>query len=376
MPRANSQALAQAGSKARVLGVLEKLYPHLSKQDFQTKLEGAKTPFLFLRTFVPYYFYHLAHNPLPEAQSQDLGRLSGWCVGDAHLENFGVLLDDQGETIFAMNDMDDAGPCPLYSDFVRFLTSALLFDEKMDLDPLVKVYEDAVMGDAPSYSKLIRKIAKDAEDERYLNFGKNDQQYLEREEGSQELSAEELRTLAQVLSSALHAKTTILDSFKMKKASGGSGGLTRIRARISYNDGTGKKPRTTTYEFKQLQRPGIFPLASAPIPKTAQRFKRTMDLELGAGVNSIFFIRKVLGMEMLLRPRWKGNVAIALKDFDKDDIRTIAADEANALGRFHLRSAKNIVAYRNAIRNMSRDEWKSMAQKMAGIMSSDFKVLR
>jgi len=47
-------------------------------------------------------------------------------VGDVHLENFGVWLDDDGRLIWGVNDFDEAAVMPYALDLVRLATSAAL----------------------------------------------------------------------------------------------------------------------------------------------------------------------------------------------------------------------------------------------------------
>jgi uncharacterized protein (DUF2252 family) len=47
-------------------------------------------------------------------------------VGDIHLENFGVWLDDDGRLIWGVNDFDEAAVMPYALDLVRLATSAAL----------------------------------------------------------------------------------------------------------------------------------------------------------------------------------------------------------------------------------------------------------
>jgi hypothetical protein len=47
-------------------------------------------------------------------------------VGDIHLENFGVWLDDDGRLVWGVNDFDEAAVMPYALDLVRLATSAAL----------------------------------------------------------------------------------------------------------------------------------------------------------------------------------------------------------------------------------------------------------
>lgn len=60
-------------------------------------------------------------------------RTHGWCAGDAHPENFGIILSEQGQGIFTYNDYDDSGFCPLVLDLARFLIGAELLANELEI---------------------------------------------------------------------------------------------------------------------------------------------------------------------------------------------------------------------------------------------------
>src|SRR4051812_25509910 len=74
----------------------------------------------FFTAFGEYYYLLLDANRSQLTTVAALDQTGGWCVGDAHPENFGALILKNGHSIFTINDMDDAGPCPLVMDLLRF----------------------------------------------------------------------------------------------------------------------------------------------------------------------------------------------------------------------------------------------------------------
>ena len=124
--------------RKRLKKYLRGLYPGLTNRDFERKLKvkvkgvaGLKH-FRFFRTFVV-YFFDLLHRLKSDPGFPDLSSVEkpmGWCVGDAHLENFGTIWREtpggEARVDFTMNDPDDGGPCPLYADLLRFLTGCLV----------------------------------------------------------------------------------------------------------------------------------------------------------------------------------------------------------------------------------------------------------
>ena len=147
----------------------------------------------------------------------------------------------------------------------------------------------------------------------------------------------------------------------------------RFRALITYDDGHGDGKHRDIYELKGIQRPGIFPLATQAIPAAPERFQRSIELELGTSSTHLYFVRKVLGQDMLIRPRWKGNRGIALKDYHAKEVQKIAEDEAGVLGELHRRSADHPKKYEEAFRALSKADWKAMARRLGGMMQETYR---
>src|SRR5262245_7976394 len=71
----------------------------------QSKLAAAEDSFHFLRSFVDYFYLLVKGNTSAFKVFPSTEHVSGWCVGDAHPENFGVVLLQDGQPLFTMNDM-------------------------------------------------------------------------------------------------------------------------------------------------------------------------------------------------------------------------------------------------------------------------------
>src|SRR5262249_53669375 len=136
------------------------LYPELSEQALREKITSAQDAFHLYRALVPLYYKMLADGAVPALVPSDASR--GWCAGDAHPENFGVLLQKDGSGVFSSNDMDDAGPCPLWADALRFFTAVHLHNGHIDLDPLLNAYHDGVEGKTEKLSTAVLAMLDDA----------------------------------------------------------------------------------------------------------------------------------------------------------------------------------------------------------------------
>lgn len=356
---------ASAAATLPSMADIRSLYPDLSDADFRKKLNGASDRFHFLRTLVPAYYLFLQRNP-PQGWDE-LWSQSGWCVGDAHPENFGILLSDSGNPLFTMNDIDDAGLCPLVADALRFFVAVRLYDRNLNLHDLYVEYQNGVRGAPIQYSRELKEMAKKAEGKVDPSGGwLSDGQHLKRGAIGDDVSGPEWGVLQFTIATEYGANTKMWDAVRFQKDSGGSGGMLRYRVLIEAS-------QLQVVELKQIQAPGIFPLARGPIPPPAERIARTLRLEQGAYVSDLFRVTQVGGYAMYLRPRRKGNLGIDLASLSRErQVKPVLKDEAKVLGQLHLRGALDIRAYQNALSRISEDEWMAMVDALAGGMGDLF----
>lgn len=100
--------------------------------DLQRKHEKMASPgsaFVFLRAT----FYRWAHR-LPKVCPEVADAPRALCVGDLHVENFGVWRDAEGRLAWGVNDFDEAHEMPYTNDVVRLGASAVLASRGSRLD--------------------------------------------------------------------------------------------------------------------------------------------------------------------------------------------------------------------------------------------------
>ncbi len=352
---------------------LTALYPDLTAQELQAKLDSTSDGFHFLRTFVPYYYSRVAQSPAGLVPLQTaLGSHGGWCVGDAHLENFGAVLNRLGHANFTLNDLDDAGPCPLYADTLRFLTGVLLNSAGTNLTPLLAAYRSGLKGDSLPLSPESQALLNASESGgTTLPPHKLDgSAHLKRSAGDTETNTQERQALQSALNGASGAGRQLLDSFKTRKAGGGSGGLLRFETLFSQAGGG-----IQGFEFKQMVQPGCFPLATAPIPALQDRVAQSISIELGPD-SSPEYRTVVLGtppLGFLIRPLWAGNLGVKLSDYPSSRIEGIAEDEMHSLGSLHRKSMDP--DYLTAVLDTPDSSWTAAATELANIMNQAFHEL-
>jgi hypothetical protein len=354
------------------------LYPALNEQALRAKINSAQDAFHLYRALVPLYYKMLADGAVPALVSADAAH--GWCAGDAHPENFGALLQKDGSAVFSINDMDDAGPCPLWADALRFFAAVKLHDGHSDLDPLLNAYRDGTEGKTEKLSAAILALIDEAQNGGRAwqkKFVDQNGLRLKRDEDVEDVPRDMQEQIAQTLQNHLPHMQQLLDAAIAKHETGGSGGLRRYLALVKFHEDPEVGSGTLVIELKQLSRPGIFPLEHSPTLAQAERIARTLQLEQGIAF-SPKYVPLTLQIERqnfdyLARPRWQGNVSFK---FGKQGEEHALKDMANVLGLLHARSANDLLAYRKALSVSKDHDWKHAAQAIATRFEEAYQALK
>lgn len=391
-------------SRAELIAELQALNPHLSPADLDRKLVASETPFQFFRAFVPFYYSEMKKMVRQSSLAAFAPVMNdrGFCVGDAHLENFGTVIDAQGGALFTLTDLDDSGPCPLYMDALRFFTSALMNDSDADVSALVRAYQEGLNSPSPEtqtgettpfrYSKPVKALLAKARKggavpPKAVDFSNPDAPVLKRpkaEEKFEELTAEKNQNIRRALESAysIAGHATLRDGYETRKVGGGSHGLLRYETVVEFE---AKDLGFQMIEFKQLVSPGILPVYSVDpreaispgkesFPSAVERINQALLIEQGPFPSPLYQVKTVGGVEMLLRPKWKGNSSVDLGDYSKKEVAEIAVDEAKVLGLLHARSAGDL--YAKEIAQIDESAWIAAAQQVANKMRQAHHLLR
>jgi len=302
----------------------------------QQKLQAAADPFHFLRSFVD-YFYLVAKTNRSKFKAIDDGwRFSGWCVGDAHPENFGAVILKDGASTFTMNDMDDSGPAPVVLDLVRLMVSSRLYDADTRLDRILEAYRTGLKAQnytiPDAVAALLKKSGENgtSPDPDDVVGGK-----LKRNAQMSEVSRVEKRQMNEVLAKAnlpLARNFKIIDLLATKKVGGGSGGLLRYEILIN-NDGV-----LVPLELKEEVQPAINSVAAGGASTTAERIRSTIQFAMGPGASSFYSVVEFKGKAMLVRPRFSGNIGVSLDKQTRKENADLIRYEAYQLGVIHSRS--------------------------------------
>jgi uncharacterized protein (DUF2252 family) len=340
----------------------------------QSKLAAAKDSFHFLRSFVDYFYLLVKANASTFKIYPSTENVSGWCVGDAHPENFGVVLLHGSQPLFTMNDMDDSGPCPVVLDILRLMVSSRLYDANTTLDKMLDAYTQGLRHkryDMPSaVQDLIRKAKKQGTVPNPKKVNKNK---LVRDDQAAEvnssLRAQIERTVMSVVSPYLAKDTKIIDMLATSKVGGGSGGLQRYEVLIQ-NGGS-----LLHLELKEQREPAIYPVETNK-PGTAQRIATTLRMDQGPTASVFYQVVQIGSTSMLLRPRFAGNVGVSLDKGSASDNKDIIRYEAYTLGMIHSRSLSSPEAWEKMLADISEKAWEHDVELLTDQFQQKFKKLK
>ena len=195
------------------------------------KVEASDDSFHFLRAFVDLFYLSFQANQKNLSIVSKLSQTTGWCVGDAHAENFGFLLQENKSPLFTMNDMDDSGPCPVVLDLYRLMVSSKLYDSNTNLNNMLSAYIEGIKNSDYNFPqsikdmtiKAIKKGMAPSDKKVQNNKIIRDSQMLE----INPLVRAQLIQSLNVYKGILNPNFKILDMVATSKVGGGSAGLLR-----------------------------------------------------------------------------------------------------------------------------------------------------
>lgn len=301
----------------------------LERPDFifdRAKVAQAESPFALYRATADYFYALLDRNRNTLESVRAARSAVGWCAGDPHPENFGALVLRDGASTFTLNDMDDAGPCPLIMDLLRFLVGARFVDADADLPP---AYLAGLRGESWPVPTAVLKLLKKS-----VARG--------REPDPDDLTAQgrlsrrrHARDVNEVERASVRAALGLepVDMFASAKCGGGSHGLLRYEILLA--------DPARVVELKTVAQPAIARVAPY-VPAPEERIARTLALEQEARADAAYAVVRVDGTPMLKRPRLHGKLGMKIFDLERTERRAVLAFEAHRLGKLHARSLETL----------------------------------
>jgi hypothetical protein len=402
---------------------LAQFCPDLNEKAIKAKIaagnEDENPLFRFLRAFVP--FYHDLYNQKKKdlgklLGDKDIGDIQGFCVGDAHPENFGVLVNRDKKPRFSMNDVDDCGQGYVAADVLRFFTACRIGVSLKDkeFDAVISAYKlgisDGKGNDppkCPDVEKMLEKKSKAWAGDVPLpkdQFGKktgglhikpDEDMKVELLTGN-DADKDIFKRLRKEVARRCYDNTTDddieFDAVRVDRDYGGSGGLERFLTVSCAKKDTLKDENILVLEFKQITLPGVFPLGFEH-RSHEDRLNQAFDVEVDGKYPKMYQVwesdwdpewdtspRKPSPREIfqgywpqastfnktyLLRPRYEALKGIKLKAKDPKkqvDLPSVVVYEAYALGQIHL--AADNKDWIKAAKKIDNSDWVKATEAM------------
>ncbi|MFZ3228917.1 MAG: DUF2252 family protein [Pseudobdellovibrio sp.] len=338
------------------------------------KNAAAKDSFHFFRSYVDYFYLIIAANKSNIVSFDKASSFAGWCVGDAHPENFGFLAQKNNSSLFTMNDMDDFGPCPVIYDLYRLMVSSRLYDKNINLDHILKSYLSGLNSEYISMSsELVALLNESQKNGTQLNSKKIVSGKFIR---NAEMTEVDLNTKNEILVALKNTnlgfseRFNIVDLVMTNKIGGGSGGLLRYEILIDDNN------QMTHLELKEEVKPSIYPVATDLIPDTNLRIQKAIQVEQGLNALPIYGSIEIKGLSMLSRPRYTGNIGVNLGDNSKVVNEEIIAYEAYTLGQIHARSIMQSDQYQKLLKNSNTAELETDVLAMVNLFNQVYEKVK
>ncbi len=338
------------------------------------KNQAATDTFHFLRSYVDYFYLILKQNPSDLKAITSLSKTSGFCVGDAHAENFGMILQQNGTSLFTMNDMDDFGPCPVAFDMFRLIVSSKIYDPTISIDKILKNYISGLNIEKKAPPKVLQKLLFSSLKKGFeVNPKKIGQNKFIRDAQMQAVdtaTAAEIKTELSKKVKNLSNNFQIIDLVLTRKIGGGSGGLLRYEILIQDLN------KLLHLELKEETIPSIYPVATDKIPDTTNRIQSALNTEQGPAASGYYAVVNIGQRQMLVRPRFHGNIGITLNDFSAIETEDVIKYEAYILGQIHARTIKNVKSYLDQIQNVKISDLNQDATMMSAFFDKKFMSLK
>jgi len=344
---------------------LYQMYPDLKPSFIDKKVKAIKTPFMYYRSFVLQFYNTVLHsNKLKTPQK--LKQFQGHGLVDYHIDNFNILQEKKGVFRYTMNDPDEGAIVPLYSDFLRYLTSLKLAPEyltKSEYKQIIKAYKKGLSGEKPVLPDYIKEHLKKLPTTKFTTSEKSISKFRTLKKGRvlEELSVKEKKSFLKVLKQSFGNNAKILDQIKFLNITGGSGGLTRFRfiVKLPKSSPLLKKfniSRTQIFELKEI-RVRVNPMSPKNGIKSSTQ-NTVMALGKKQKTTPLNQVVKVNKTSYLLRPDFKGFKVEAASSLEGEEYFETVLAQAATIGNIHKRALLNQHSdYVKAIESVSETDW-------------------
>lgn len=368
-------ALIPAVALAGVHRDLQMLYPDQSAQVLELRISNIHSKDDFFRSFIPYFYLRVRENFKNVRDWNDLINEQAWCAGDPHPANFGVLWTPNQSSIFTINDVDDANPCPIFVDVFRFLTGWSLVERDLSMSQLLNAYFSGLQSARnPGIPlPLQQMLAKSQQlgplaSKKWLDPKGKFKDSPELIDVKPTLGAE-IRAQASNLG---NNQWDVIDLKERLRFEGGSGGLKRFLVLMKRNSLV--PPQFLLLEMKEISRPGTFPL-NVPRLDPRSRILQALQWEQRPALTAWNQGVTLVGRPFHTRLLMDGNLGLKLDSFNKSDRAAIALHEAALLGRLH-RTGGASANYLKKVTAVPPEAWEKAVKVLRDDIDDAWKKIR
>jgi hypothetical protein len=334
------------------------------------KLSNANDSFHFLRTYVDYYYLLIKNNPALLADFNDLSKIEGLCVGDAHPENFGTIIKNDGSIIFTHNDVDDSAPCPVIFDFMRLVVSSKLYNDSIITKDIFAHYLNGLNNGKESIpNPIIDMLTKAQKKGTEPSNKKVVNEKIIRDEISKEIPLSEIQAIKKLMAQYIPAKWNLIDQISTMNLGGGSGKLKRYE--LLYKSGD----HLLHLELKTQSAPSVYPVANN-IPDQKSRLFSALKMDQGEPISAYYNVITINDIPYLVRPRFAGNIGVSLDKFNLNENESIILYEAYQLGMIHQKSIKAVKNYISMLTKLGHQPISDFSKVMADFYNLKFNELK
>lgn len=351
------------------------LYPEHSKEIMISRFGKAKNKHKFLRSFIPYYYQEIHKSAADLAAFAKAARTTGHIVGDAHVENFGFLVGNDGKSILALNDFDDVAQAPLVLDVMRLSQSASYVDKEIDQTKLLNAYLLGLKDSPYEYSDFIKKLGEKSKSGGHLSKAEvkvvgDSKLFAVKQEPNFVTSESQKKMLSDLLKNKYGSNVKLHDSYRTMKESGGSAYGKRFHL-LAEIDG-----QEHFIELKEVMDTGVVPKLQSIKTTNTDRILEARDVFLGKNFNNKLDVVKFEDVNFQLRYKASGNKSIDLAKVKPEELTAVIQDEFYLLGQLHRKSlAANptkVDIYVKDFNSISSKEWHETIQFMRKKISKAF----
>lgn len=351
---------AEAKPCKKVTAALLELYPEHTKSIMVARFEKATNKHKFLRSFIPYYYQQIHKHADKLPAFQKASKTKGYIAGDAHVENFGFLVDNNGKSIMALNDFDDVAQSSLVMDVMRLSQSASYVNKELDQTHLIQAYLKGLNDKPYELSEYINKLAAKASGGGKLSKAEftttaTGKQFAIKQAPTFATTQAQHSGLEAILKKKYGKDVKLHDSYRTMKESGGSAYGTRYHLLAEF-DG-----QVHFIELKEASGSGVVPELLSKAQTNPERILGARNTFLGNNFDRQLDVVAFENQNFQLRFKAKGNKSIDLGKARAEEIPKIIEDEFFILGQLHRKSLAAseapIAQYTKDIHSISIKEW-------------------